>query len=342
MHVLKARNVHQALPEAIRHLHLTGIRRESRNGPVLVADGPVATVYDRPMERVVFWSQRDANPVFHLMESLWMLAGRRDVAFPSMFNSTFGQFSDDGATFNGAYGYRWRKWFERNQLAEICLSLIRNPDCRRQVLTMWDPRHDLSSSSKDIPCNTHAYFTRRTTGELDMTVCCRSNDIIWGAYGANAVHFGFLLEYMAARIDCPPGRYVQFSNNWHGYLKTLNPLLPLMDEAEKMSRPWCPYEDAGVRASPLILPEEVEHFDRDLSIFLEEGLVSGIRTRFLRKTVWPLMKAYLAFKEDSPKRFSNALSIAEDCEAQDWHLAAIQWFSRRRERAEEKAKEAAA
>ena len=81
---------------------------------------------------------------------------------------------------------------------------------------MWNPWGDLDSSSIDIPCNTNIYFKIRE-GELQMTVCNRSNDMIWGAYGANAVHMAVLQEYVAAQLDVPMGKYYQISDSFHVY-----------------------------------------------------------------------------------------------------------------------------
>src|SRR6185312_3077911 len=66
MKVLEVRNVHEALPRALRLLRQEAVYRESRNGPVYVTPYPVTTVYNRPSERVMLWPQRDANPFFHL------------------------------------------------------------------------------------------------------------------------------------------------------------------------------------------------------------------------------------------------------------------------------------
>ena len=49
------------------------------------------------------------------------------------------------------------------------------------------------------------YILKIKNGRLQMTVHCRSNDIIWGTYGANAVHFSILQEYVAARIGVDLG-----------------------------------------------------------------------------------------------------------------------------------------
>ena len=80
MHVINARNVNSAYPQALHYIAIAGDRVASRNGPVLRAPEPVSTVYAKPWERVLFDPQRDANPFFHLFESLWMLDGRNDVA----------------------------------------------------------------------------------------------------------------------------------------------------------------------------------------------------------------------------------------------------------------------
>ena len=223
MHVINARNVNDAFASGLEYLAAKGIEENSRNGKVVVAPGPVTTVYERPLERVLFSPLRDANPWLHLFESLWMLAGHNDVAFPAYFAKNMLNYSDDGKTMHGAYGERWRTNFGINQLRLITEELRRNPASRRCVLQMWDCRligkNDLMTAingGRDVPCNTHAYFDCRG-GRVNLTVCCRSNDIIWGAYGANAVHFAFLLEYVAAVVGIPVGVYRQISNNYHIY-----------------------------------------------------------------------------------------------------------------------------
>src|ERR1041385_2620797 len=103
MHTLYVRNVHEALPRAIEHLLSEGIERDSRNGPVLMTEYPVTTVYTLPCERVLFHPQRDANPFFHLYEALWMIAGRRDLKPLLRYARNMGNYSDDGETLHGAY-----------------------------------------------------------------------------------------------------------------------------------------------------------------------------------------------------------------------------------------------
>lgn len=137
------------------------IRNHSRNGDVLVIDEPVTVTYTHPTERVLFNEVRDANPAFHLYEALWMLAGRNDVAPLAYYNSRMNQFSDDGKTLNGAYGYRWRhawRWnqeiagdVEIDQLDVLVNHLKADPHSRRAVLSMWNVEDDLLKIG--WPCN---------------------------------------------------------------------------------------------------------------------------------------------------------------------------------------------
>ena len=115
---------------------------------------PVIITYERPREKVLFNAARDANCFFHLYESLWMLAGRNDVQSLSYYNSNIARYSDDGKTFNGSYGNRWRAKFGVDQLSHIIKHLTSTPNSRRAVLQMWGTREDLAQidTSKDVCC----------------------------------------------------------------------------------------------------------------------------------------------------------------------------------------------
>ena len=171
---LNVRNVNHAFSEIfwlMKSLSLTP--EKTRNGVALVLPEPVLTTYRYPCERVLFNKTRDANPIFHLMESIWMLAGRNDVAFLQQFNKRMVEFSDDGKTFNAAYGHRWRKHFKYDQIEEVIKMLQKEPNSRQAVIQMWDV-DDVNKKTKDKPCNTQIVFDLRNT-KLNMTVFNRSN-----------------------------------------------------------------------------------------------------------------------------------------------------------------------
>lgn len=351
MHVINADNVNTALSMGLEYLLKYGIPEESRNGTVIVSPVPVTTAYSRPWERVLFSPLRDANPFFHLMESLWMLAGRNDLEFPHMFNKRFGEYSDDGKTLRGAYGHRWRHWFGYDQLEVISKELIANPASRRCVLAMWDASDvpveslrdcltednpnlatfgDLLATTVDKPCNTHIYF-RVNAGKLDMTVCCRSNDILWGAYGANVVHMSFLQEYMAAAIGVPIGTYFQISNNFHLYTGVVN---QLKAQAMATQAVTFNYYRAGMcagswkygkHAQLLPLVDNFSTFDKDLQKFFDDP--DGLHTytnAFFTYVALPMHKVWFARRAGA-----EVFNMMGEIKDQAWQMACRMWVDRR-------------
>lgn len=318
MRVIEARNVNDAYRQGVEMLRREGVRGESRAGDVLVMPTPVTTVYERPYERVLFDPARDANPFFHFMESLWMLAGRNDAAFLNQFVKDFGsRYAEEDGLIWGGYGRRWRGWFNGlDQLDYVVGALRNNPDDRRVVIQMWDAEKDLGADKRDVPCNTQVY-PRVRQGYLDITVCCRSNDIIWGAYGANAVHFSVLQEYLAARISVGVGRMYQISNNYHAYLKIIESVgLPTRN---------CPYQTSLVTIKPMV--ENYQIFDDELSLWMKDprGNFHYENSVFPRLAT-PMFLAYHAWRN---KDAEKALDEVTDIEAGDWRVACERWITRR-------------
>jgi thymidylate synthase len=226
--VIRATHVDDALCQGLQHLADAGVIEDSARGPVIVAATPVTTHFVHPMNNASLCPIRDANPFFHLVEALWMLSGQSDARMLDPYIKGFSaRVAEEDGYDHGAYGFRWRSSLGFDQLEHIIQMLTNDPTTRQAVLQMWDAgldSHDLRGVWKDRPCNTHVYFRIINTDYLDMTVCNRSNDIIWGAYGANAVHFSFLQQYMASRLGLKANSYYQVSNNFHAYVSELNNL----------------------------------------------------------------------------------------------------------------------
>lgn len=351
MRVIETRNAHSALPQGIGYLLRDGVERPSRNGPVLLAPTRVATVYQLPMERVVFWTQRDYNPFFALYEALWMIAGRNDVAPLKRYVKTFDRYSDDGATLHGAYGYRWRTQFGFDQIPVIARRLKADPNDRRSVLQMWDAPNDLDRDGADVPCNDIATFQISHDGKLDLTVLCRSNDIVWGAYYANAYHFGLLLEYMAAIIGCPVGVYTQISVNYHAYLTTLEPVRELPRLALGL------YATPGLSCDPyrrgdvVPIPMVGSHWDGNAGVLDEQirfvlaAADSGFPAsradaplNHFFMDAWDVLKAHEVWRTlAAPARFDLALlQLGLANQLSDVVVSATQWIRRRQKAWEEK------
>ena len=355
MRVINVRNVHRALPEGLRHLQVEGIRDGSRFGDVVVAPTPVTTVYQRPWERVLFWALRDANPFFHLFEALYFLAGRNDVEWLAYYNDGMRKFSDDGKTFHGSYGYRWRKhfqaftklekdepgvlrWANRNldQLDTVVQLLKNKPRTRRAIIQMWDCKVDLYPDEypqhRDLPCNDLIAVWLDRDDCLCMTVFCRSNDIIWGCYGSNAVHFSVLQEYLAARVGVEIGPMYQVSNNFHAYTDLYEKMLPLADEAsDGYKSTWCPYKSGLVLWTKIIT--DAHHFDAELidSFMCNLTPKDGWRNEFFPHVAIPMRRAYRLFKEEPGiERYQGIYEILGQIDPRsDWGRACISWMHSR-------------
>lgn len=344
MKVIEARNVHEAFPRALHLLDEIGVKRDSRNGPVILSPQPVTTFYRKPIERVLFWPARDANPFLHLYESLWMLAGRNDVQPLTQYAKQFMEYSDDGKTLHGAYGHRWRHHFEVDQLSYIAEALASNKDDRRCVLQMWSARDDLGRKGKDVPCNLTVSFHVNVNGSLDMTVFNRSNDLIWGAMGSNVVCFSFLQEYLALKIGIPMGHYWQISTNWHAYESTLATLGPVGDwPRDPMSPYHGPYGETARDCKPVPM-SDAANIDEMIKVALEYadmGVIDNLG-RFIGnawfQVVINTLHAHRTYKlmGQSPDRFAASLDGLRLYPSVDWTQAATEWITRRQRKFEEK------
>jgi hypothetical protein len=334
MKTINAVNINDAWVDARNLLYAVHTTRPSRVGQVWEYPTPVTTVYTRPLERVLFDPQRNANPFFHLMEALHLLAGRRDVSWLEQFNSRIREFVGPDEEQHGAYGWRLRKAFDldggaeddyADQLLKAIRMLKASPNERRAVIANWNPLWDLERPElADIPCNTHAYLKIRD-GKLDIVVCCRSNDIIYGCYGSNIVQFSVLLEYLAAMIGVPVGTYYQMSDSWHAYTERWdklagNPPYTLYDF----------YGDAPPGSSavePYRMVEDPERFDKELQHWMERKLYrdKDWRNRFFPDVAEPLWQAWACYKRGV---LDEACFNVLRCEASDWALACTLWLKR--------------
>lgn len=317
MLTISGRNVNDIFPLGIMYLNCSGEERQSRNGPTLELMYPTTVRYSCPNERVLFSKERDANPFFHLFESLWMLAGRNDVEFLKEYNKGMAQYSDDGQGFNAAYGQRLRQHFEKDQLHEVIELLRRNPDDRQAVLQIWDVA-DLGKETLDKACNL-TIVPRIRHGKLDWTVYNRSNDYVYGMLGANAVHMSVIQEYVASMIGVEVGNYWQVSNCCHAY--TDNPVWQRVKDL-----PICvedPYKNGTVK--PFKLVSDRSFWDFDLTRWMEcPWADNNYVDPFFNFVAKPMAIAHRAHKDSN-----EGLKYVGAIQASDWRLACINWLEKR-------------
>ena len=309
-------------------------QEDSRNGPVLTIRDTSIIELHNPYFRIVNNPDRDANPFFHMMEFIWMMAGRNDLEWIQRFNKNIAQYAEPEvpfapevhprvpAHFHGAYGYRWRRHFELDQILAVIRGIKEDPKGRRHVIQMWDPVVDLGSTKLDVPCNTTIMF-RPHKGRLDMTVINRSNDLVWGALGANIVHMTMLHELVAFGTLLALGIYRVVSTNLHVYERHW----PLLDKKVQADA-WLDNQ-ALYAPDPLIQMggSDVASFLNDAELFCE-GDFNHFKNEWFMDTAVPMAAAYLK-REERTKHINNI-----KCPA--WQQGARLWQQRLKKRTTDK------
>jgi len=166
-------------------------------------------VLEDPTRNVVTLPERKLNYYFMVAEWLWVIGGRDDVASIAPYNKRIADFSDDGATFFGAYGPRVVR-----DIYSVINLLRRDPDTRQGVLSPWRPE-SLTVPTKDVPCTlTLQAFVR--DGELDLHVNMRSNDA-WLGLPYDIFNFTQIQRTLACELGVIPGFYVHHVGSLHLY-----------------------------------------------------------------------------------------------------------------------------
>jgi thymidylate synthase len=215
--------------------------------------------------------------------------------------------------------------------------------------------NDLLGKWKDRPCNDIIMLRvrppERSAGRdgeeviegpwLDLTVCCRSNDMIWGGMGANSFSFSVLLEYLAARIGVEVGVMYQVSNNAHVYVAEMERLeRRALEHVTHADGPLAlrqtlendRYYGLGLIVRPMFdAPDSV---DEDVRRFvgwydaIQEGTAPLPRYEnpWFRGTLERAMLAHWHHKRGDP---TTALELAGRIETPDWRFACVEWLQRR-------------
>ena len=242
---------------------------------------PVIFEFKNPLNRVTFVKGRRVNPFFQQAEALWILAGRSDVKWLTKFNKNMAQFSDDGEYFNAPYGERLRFWGKNDyrnysynpydQLLDVYEKLKADNDTRQAVASIYNPQFDnISYQGKDTPCNLQVLFKIRDN-KLDITVFNRSNDLIYGTFGANLCQFATIQEVVASWLKIEVGTYYQVTDSLHTYLEDYG-----YKEADKIFQAYKVGKDDLTGTTFQATSRFVKHFE-----FENEPRITASVTEFL-------------------------------------------------------------
>ncbi len=166
-----------------------------------------------PLDRLVVSSVRKINFPFAVAEWVGLMTGGAELPLYTKFIKSYGKYSSDGSTVDGAYGPRIAG---TGQLMNVIDELMLSPASRRAVMTIYSGR-DLRSKSLSIPCTLTLQFLRREE-KLHLTVNMRSNDVILGL-PYDIFQFTMLQEFVARWTGLELGEYVHQAGSMHLYVR---------------------------------------------------------------------------------------------------------------------------
>ena len=286
-----ADNVWLQTAEAFRRSD--GVRsQDSRGGPTKEILH-VAISIANPSERWVVSREPPLNLAFALAEIVWIMTGRRDLAFLDYWNRRYRDFVGPGPELHGAYGYRIRRHLGVDQLERAYRALDSDPDTRQVVIQIWDSPSDLPAAdgtpaNRDIPCNVVA-MPKLRDGKLEWLQVIRSNDMMLGI-PHNFVQFTSMQEIMAGWLGVECGSYTQISDSLHVYDSDWN------DVMASTALPSVAMNDDS-----LALPrQESDRVFRELELRVE---------RLIDPATQPDVLEGLASWHDAPQAYRNIAAV---------------------------------
>lgn len=153
-----------------------------------------------------------------IAEQIWFISGaRKPDDFLRDFTKIWDDFTNPGDVVTVAYGYRWRKYFGRDQLGLLVNLLTKDPSSRHGVVVTWDPAGDgLGGVARgNVPCP-FSFTVNIIGGRLNLMNVVRSNDMILG-FPHDVAGFALLQCILAQKLGVEPGTYTHTIANAHVY-----------------------------------------------------------------------------------------------------------------------------
>lgn len=171
-----------------------------------------------------------------IIELLWFLRGDTNVGYLHDHGVTiWDEWAREDGDLGPIYGKQWRSWtaykpmFNRlvvnphympealDQIAWVISRIKTNPDCRRLIVTAWNPA-ELDQMAL-APC--HCLFQFNVTnGKLNCQLYQRSADVFLGV-PFNIASYALLTMMIAQVTGLKPGEFVHTFGDLHIYVNHL-------------------------------------------------------------------------------------------------------------------------
>ncbi len=150
-------------------------------------------------------------------EQIYYLRWEKELDFFQKFSRIWDDFMEDNNTVESWYGYRWRNFFERDQIDSLMTMLKNEPSSRQWVVITWDPNSDwlASPKKKNSPC-VPMWVANIVGWELNFHVVFRSSDVmLWLPH--DVAWFALLQHILAQELGVKVW-WLHFTiSHWHIY-----------------------------------------------------------------------------------------------------------------------------
>jgi thymidylate synthase len=294
-----------------------------------------------PAHRCYVLPHRNDNIFAKIAETVWVLAGRNDVAWLSRYLPRAPEYSDDGKVWRAGYGTRMRHYghTDVDQLANIITMLQHDRYTRRAVMSFWNPEEDYGGS-KDYPCNDFIQaIIRKDKNDADtlyLTVTQRSSDILWGFSASNTFEFTILQTLLAHWLSCAIGTLTYNITSLHVYDRHYSRLDKIIKAYTYRSiyEHNLPIVGLHDKSQP---SDDITMFDKSLPMFFlrEQSLPSDTDTNlnhlitdnFLYRS-FKMLQAYGLWQSCQPHLSGDLIDCLEAMPDDDWKLAVIEYIAR--------------
>jgi len=209
--------------DLLKHILENGTRKEDRTGTGTISTFGYQMRFDLSKGFPVVTTKK-----LHLrsiiIELLWFLQGDTNIKYLKDNNvSIWDEWADENGNLGPVYGHQWRSWPDGNegtidQITKLVLSLKRNPDSRRHIVSAWNVA-DVDNMALP-PCHTLFQFYV-AEGKLSCQLYQRSADTFLGV-PFNIASYALLTMMLAQVCDLEPGDFVHTFGDAHIYSNHLD------------------------------------------------------------------------------------------------------------------------